>query len=93
MTSDRPYRKRLHPFNVIKMFEEECYGVLDTEYLYVFLQNIANNYLGNNVRLSDGRIGKIVFIHPQTPSRPLIEVDGEIIDLVNHNDLSIDSFV
>lgn len=93
MTADRPYRNRLHPFHVIKTFEEECYGVLDTEYLYVFLQHIANNYLGNQVRLIDGRRGKIVFIHPQTPSRPLVEVDGDIIDLAKHNNLQIDSFI
>jgi len=93
MTSNRPYRKRMHPFHAIKVLEEECYGVLDTEYLYVFLQNIANNYLGNAVRLIDGRIGKIVFIHPQTPSRPLVEVDGQVIDLVQHDNLAIESFI
>lgn len=93
MTSDRPYRKRLHPFQVIKMFEEECYGVLDTEYLYVFLQNIARNYIGNHVRLVDGRTGKIVFIHPSTPSKPLVEVDGDIIDLTKFNNLTIESFI
>ncbi|MDA3845882.1 MAG: HD-GYP domain-containing protein [Vallitaleaceae bacterium] len=93
MTSDRPHRKRMHPFHAIKTLEEECYGILDTEYLMVFLQHIANNYLGNSVRLIDGRIGKIVFIHPQTPSRPLVEVDGQVIDLVQHDNLTIESFI
>lgn len=93
MTADRPYRKRLHPFQVIKMFEEECYGVLDTKYLYIFLENIARNYLGNVVRLIDGRLGKIVFINPTKPSLPMVDISGDIIDLSRETHLTIESFI
>lgn len=93
MTADRPYRKRLHPFKVIKMFEEECYGVLDTKYLYIFLENIARNYLGNAVRLIDGRYGTIVFINPSKPSLPMVDIAGDIIDLSRETHLTIESFI
>ncbi|MBC7959795.1 MAG: HD domain-containing protein, partial [Vallitaleaceae bacterium] len=43
ITSERPYRKKQHPFNAIRILEEKCFGVLDTDYLYVFLENIAHN--------------------------------------------------
>jgi putative nucleotidyltransferase with HDIG domain len=93
MTADRPYHKAYHPFFVIRMFEEECYGVLDTGYLYTFLQHIANNYLGERVLLSTGEEGQIVFINSQSPSRPLIKTKDMIYNLLERNDITIREFI
>ena len=94
MTSERPYHKRHHPFKVIRMFEEECYGVLDTHFLYVFLEHIAHNFLGTRVELSDGLIGHIIFIHPKTPSRPMVQlITGPIIDLSQKHHIEIQAFL
>ena len=94
MTSDRPYHKRYHPFKVIRMFEEECYGVLDTEFLYVFLGHIAHNYIGDSVELSTGQIGEIVFINNQSPSRPIIKTaNNDIIDLLSNKSIYISKFI
>lgn len=94
MTSDRPYHKRYHPFTVIRMFEEECYGVLDTEYLYIFLKNIAQNYIGNQVYLSTGEKAKIIFINNQSPSKPIVQTeDKKIIDLFQFDNITITKFI
>lgn len=93
MTSDRPYHKRYHPFKVIKMFEEECYGLLDTEFLYVFLEHIAHNFLGDSVELSNGEIGKIIFINKQSPSRPIIQTNNKMIDLFKDSSTTIKNFL
>ena len=93
MTSDRPHHKRKHPFEIIKMFEEEGYGVLDTEYLYIFLKNIAHNYIGNRVRLSNGDEGNIVFINHQSPSRPMVQTENGIVDLMEPNNIKIEAFI
>ncbi len=94
MTAERPYHKRFHPFHVIKMFEEECYGILDTKILYVFLERIAHNFLDDKVRLNNGAEGKIIFIHHRTPSKPIIQLKGgRIIDLLNIPDLAIEEFL
>jgi HD-GYP domain-containing protein (c-di-GMP phosphodiesterase class II) len=93
MTSERTYHKRYSPFKVIRMFEQEAYGLLDTKYLYVFLENIAHNYLGNSVRLSSGEVGKIVFIHNNHPSRPIIQLDNVMLDLQNEQDIDIEEIL
>ena len=63
MTSNRSYHSKFSPFRVIQMFEQESYGLLDTRLLFIFLENIAHNYLGSDVLLSTGEEAKVVFIH------------------------------
>ena len=89
MTSDRIYRGRICPFEVIKTFEVSSYGELDTTYLLVFLKNIAYTYFGSWVRLDDGRQGEVVFINPNSLSRPMIRVGDDIIDLSQNESLEI----
>ncbi len=81
MTSDRIYRDKLCPFRVIKTFEQQMYGELDTHFLLSFLQNIAYSYLGSRVVLSDNRQGEVVFINKTALSLPIVKVDEKFIDL------------
>jgi HD-GYP domain-containing protein (c-di-GMP phosphodiesterase class II) len=90
MTSDRVYRKAVCPFDVIGMFEQKSYGELDTEYLLVFLKNVAYTYLHCNVVLTDGSVGEIVFIDANNLTRPIIKtLSGELMDLRSRKDISI----
>jgi len=83
MIYDRPYREKFAPFGVIKTFEREYLGKLDTEYLMTFLQNIAYNYIDRQVRLTNGKVGTVVFINKAQCSAPIIKLeDGEYIDLL-----------
>lgn len=94
MTAERPYHRRYHPFHVINMFEEECYGILDTDILYIFLERIAHNFMNDRIRLDNGEEGKIIFIHHRNPSRPIVQLDnGKIIDLLNTTNLGIKDFL
>lgn len=94
ITSERPYHKRFHPFTAIKILEEECYGVLETDYLYVFLENIAHNFLGNDILLSTGEEAKIVFINPQSPSHPMVQTkSSKFIDLLSYDFITIEKFL
>lgn len=94
ITSARPYHKRFHPFTAIKILEEEYYGILETDYLYVFLENIAHNYLGNDVLLSTGEEAKIIFINAQSPSHPMVQTkSSKFIDLLSYNFITIEQFL
>ncbi|MBN2221562.1 MAG: HD-GYP domain-containing protein [Vallitaleaceae bacterium] len=93
MTSKRCYHDKYSPFRVIKMFEQESYGLLDTKLLFVFLENIAHNYLGKDVLLSTGERAKIVFIHNQSPSRPIVQVNQTMVDLMVEPDIQIDEIL
>ena len=93
MTSEKNYRKRYSPFKVIKIIEEDCYGILDTEYMYVFLEHIAYNYIGCLARLSTGEECEIKFIHKNCPSRPIVQVDNNLIDLEQESDIYIEEIL
>ena len=81
MTSNRTYRDKLCPFEVIKDFEMQTYGKLDTEVLSVFLKNIANSYLGDFVELNNGEIAEVVFINPNRVWQPIVRSGNDFIDL------------
>lgn len=93
MTAERCYHKRICPFEVIKDFEESRYGSLDTEYLLIFIKNIAYNYLGSDVLLSDDKYAKVVFINNKRFSRPIIKCGDEYIDLLKVPELKIKEIV
>jgi HD-GYP domain-containing protein (c-di-GMP phosphodiesterase class II) len=81
MTSNRTYRDKLCPFDVIKDFEMQTYGKLDTKVLSVFLKNIANSYLGDFVELNNGELAEIVFINPNRVWQPIVRSGNDYIDL------------
>lgn len=93
MTSKRSYHDRFSPFKVIRMFEQESYGLLDTKLLFIFLENIAYNYLGKDVLLSTGERARIVFIHNQSPSRPIVQINERMIDLIFEPSITIDEIL
>lgn len=83
MTSDRSYRKKICPFEVIKNFDVQTYGKLDTQVLTVFLKNIANSYNGDYVELNTGEIAQIVFINQNMVWLPIVKSGEQYIDLSN----------
>lgn len=94
MTASRVYRGPLCPFKVIEIFEEEGLQRYETKYILTFLENVALTYIGNKVRLSDGRVGRIVFTNKTMHSKPMIEGDdGTFIDLSKETGLSVEEIL
>lgn len=89
MTSPRVYRGPTCPFNVIQIFEEEGFQKYDSRYILTFLRRIAESYLNEKIKLSDGRLGKLIYVNTHALSRPVVMVDGEAIDLRKEKDLRI----
>jgi len=90
MTANRVYRAKICPFEVIRTFERSVYGELDTEFLLIFLRNIAETYVGSPVKLSDSRHGTVMFINKLNLSKPIVRLDnGEMLDLSHIDELSI----
>lgn len=93
MTSDRAYRERFCPFHVIRNFERQNFSILDTQYLLVFLQNIAYTYVGSWVKLTNGETAEIIFINQSQMSRPIVKTENDFIDLSKRLDLDIESLI
>lgn len=90
MTANRVYRQALCPFNVIRQMERDAFIKYDPAFILPFLKNIVTSYIGNNVRLSDGRVGEVVMLNERAISRPIVRCgDKEFIDLSTNNTLEI----
>lgn len=89
MTSNRAYKKRQSPFDVLEMYESEYLIKCDAGIMLTFLKHIASYYVGNKVKLNNNALGEIVYINPNRISRPLVKTNTEILDLSRRSDLKI----
>jgi putative nucleotidyltransferase with HDIG domain len=89
ITSERVYCKRRTPFKAFCFLSTSGIGILDTKVLSTFLSNITAYYIGSSVLLDNGETGKVVHIPVQCSHKPIIEVNGEYIDLSEDGSLEI----
>ncbi|MBC5686755.1 HD-GYP domain-containing protein [Roseburia sp. NSJ-9] len=94
LTSDRCYRSAVCPFEVIALFESNGLTEYNPKFILTFLEHIAQTYVGNSVRLSDGSQGKISMIDTKKLLRPLIQLEsGEFVDLSKRLDLYVEEII
>jgi HD-GYP domain-containing protein (c-di-GMP phosphodiesterase class II) len=93
MNSDESYKNERGPFEVLELIKEKSLNKLDYEYTKVFLEHIANYYMGEDVLLSTGEKAKILQINTNDLSRPLILKDGEFIDLSKNKHIYIKELI
>lgn len=80
------------PFRALQMMEEEQFGKFNTSMLHILTSAIAYNPVGTMVKLSNGQKGKILFIKPDSLTRPLIQLidNDQIMDLEKSRQLFIE---
>jgi len=90
MTSDRVYHQKSTPFVVVKTMVGEMFNKLDPRICTVFLNNVRSYFIGNIIKLSDGRRAKVVYLGQSVETRPTVRTqNGEFIDLEKHKDIAI----
>jgi putative nucleotidyltransferase with HDIG domain len=90
MTANRSYRRPMCPFDVLAIIEKESLQKYDVRYVLTFLQNVANTYINDYCRLSNGKEGYIIYINKEKLSRPIVKCDREYINLMEHPEITID---
>lgn len=90
MTSNRVYRGSICPFEVIRNMESAAFSQFDPNYLLPFLNNVVSSYLHTNVKLSNGLVGEVIMINPNSLSKPIVKCGDEFIDLSKHSKLKIE---
>ncbi len=92
LTSKRPYRDKRTPFEALKIMESEFMDKLDVSILTTFLRRIAENYIGNPVKLSNGMNAEIVFLSNSQLSRPIVRYtdSDKVIDLSSKENKDIE---
>lgn len=94
MTSNRTYRHAICPFSVIKSMETDAFTKFDPAFIIPFLKNVASSYIGNNARLSDGRVGEVVMINGHSIACPIIRCgDNEFVDLSKNPNIQITAII
>lgn len=93
MTSNRVYRKAIPFYQVIREMRQDSYGALDPHVTRIFVQRIMEMSVGSRVRLTDGRIGKVVMIDTTTPESPLIKIGNRYLDLGKETKVQIETLL
>lgn len=81
MISSRTYQERRDLLYVLKELHLMSFGQLDPKITQVFIRNMIPNFIGKKVYLSDGREGTIIMTNPTDFFRPLININGQFLDL------------
>ena len=88
MTSDRVYRPRICPFDVVQTLEDGN-DKYSAGFLVPLLEQITEVYINHTVRLSNDAIGKVVMINRGELSKPVIQVKNEFLDLTKLRKIKI----
>ncbi|MCR4687537.1 MAG: HD-GYP domain-containing protein [Lachnospiraceae bacterium] len=93
MTSARVYRGPWCPYRVVELYENEGFQKYDPEFIITFLENVVNTYLHNDVLLSNGEKGTIVFNNKAFLSKPIVQTDFQLYDLSKETSLHIEKIL
>ncbi|MEK3885367.1 HD-GYP domain-containing protein [Paenibacillus sp. PL2-23] len=89
MTLNKSYRKAASPYLVLEQLQSDSFGKLDPAYVQTFVEKVTQFHNGTVVRLSDGRVGEIIFSDRAHPTRPWVSIDGVIVNLTIERQLHI----
>lgn len=93
MTLNKSYRKAASPYLVLEQIQSDAFGKLDAGYVRTFVERVTQFHNGTVVRLSDDRIGEIVFSERTHPTRPWVSINGVIENLTVARHLHIKEVV
>lgn len=93
MTLSKTYSQAQSPYLVLEQIDAEAFGKLDPKIVTTFISKVTQFHNGTMVRLSNGLIGEIIFSDRSHPTRPLVSVDGNIYNLIEHRQLFIQEII
>jgi len=74
MTSERPYKKSIHPINAFKTLIAESPSNYDEELVEKFIQCMGVYPIGTLVKLNSGKLGLISRLNKRKPLHPYVRV-------------------
>lgn len=89
MTTDKSYRGKVSPFEAAEYIDRNSFRTLNPTISRVFLDRISGFYVGNKVELNTGESGVIIMINKNQPTRPVIRVNDNFIDLIKNKEIRI----
>lgn len=93
MSTNKPYKHAVSPYLVMEQIISDSFGQLDPEMVRIFVGQLSKIPLGSLVRLNDHRIGVVVFQDPLHPTRPIVNVNGNMIHLSKERSYVIEEII
>ena len=93
LNSNKEIKENKGVFHILKEIKEKSINLLDYQYSKIFLEHISNFYIGEEVKLSNGDVAKILQMNIEDIENPLLLKDGEFINLKDHKDLYIKELI
>lgn len=93
MTNNRSYKKAQSPYLVLEQLQQESFGKLEPTIVSTFINKVTQFHHGTIVKLSDSRVGEIIFTDRSNPTRPMVNVNGTIINLAVDRSLFIQEVI
>jgi len=72
LTHDRPHRKRLIPFEAMRMIVQEFRAVFDSNLLRAFLNAVPIYPVGSWVQLNNGELARVMASNRRAPLTPVV---------------------
>ncbi|NGZ76622.1 HD-GYP domain-containing protein [Saccharibacillus alkalitolerans] len=89
MTLNRRYRGATSPYLVLEQLEQDSFGKLDPAIVRTLIKHTTQLSLGTRVKLNNRKMGEIVYADVHQPTRPIVSINGEIINLIQERKLFI----
>lgn len=86
---EKGYRKRMQIHEAGELLWAQAGSGLDKNLTFAFLISVVAFPLRSTVKLNDGRVGRVIAQNGDFPVRPVLYVDGEMIDLAENPTLFI----
>ncbi|WP_088104619.1 HD-GYP domain-containing protein [Halalkalibacter urbisdiaboli] len=95
MTSERHYRSKRSPYQVLEEISKEEFGKFDHRIVQTLLDSLIKISVGSKVRLTTGEEAEIVFFDNLSPTRPMVKLkkSGDIIHLAQQPDIHIEDII
>lgn len=81
------------PLDALKVIQELSITKLDSNYCTMFLNHIVNYYMGENAILNDKRSCKIIQVHMNDLTKPILLDDNGFLDLKKEKDLYVKNLI
>lgn len=91
--NSKNYKNIKGPLDALKIIQDDSISKLDSNYCNVFLKHIINYYMGENVLLNNNQCYKIIQVHMNDLTRPLLLGDSDFLDLKKEKDLYVQKLV
>lgn len=91
ITCNRVYQNNQSIFKVIEVLQTEQFTKLDPEVVQTFVHGLTNLLVGARLKLSNDKIGKVIYVEDNNPTKPIIQLedDQQIVSMENETTLSI----